>query len=161
MGPDSRPEDFNFAFSILVLLFAVITGGCVTPPLAPANLSAPGWTVQEGQAVWKATASRPEIAGDLIVATNTDGDCFVQFTKTPLTLAVAQIAAGHWQLEFGNDQYSWRGSGAPPDRFVWFQLPRAFSGAPLQADWHFQSSANGWQFDNSHTGEKLEGEFFQ
>ncbi len=152
---------FDFPFFIMVLLVAVIAGGCATPPLAPANLSAAGWRVQQGQAVWRPSQNRREIAGDLIMATNSDGDCFIQFTKTPLTLATAQIPGGRWQLEFGNDQYSWRGSGAPPDRFVWFQLPRAFSGAPLQGDWHFQTSANGWQFDNSRTGENLEGEFFQ
>jgi hypothetical protein len=146
---------------VFILGFWLLSMGCATAPLAPANLSAAGWRVQQGQAVWRPTQNRREIAGDLIMATNTDGDCFIQFTKTPLTLATAQIAGGRWQLEFGNDQYSWRGSGGPPDRFVWFQLPRAFSGAPLRGDWHFQTSANGWQFDNLRTGEKLEGEFFQ
>jgi hypothetical protein len=143
--------------SILVLFFS----GCSSAPLAPANLSVPGWTVQQGQAIWKPTASRPEIAGDLIMATNADGDCFIQFTKTPFTIATAQIAAGRWQLQFSNDQYSWRGNNPPPNRFVWFQLPPALLGAPIAANWQFQSTTNGWQFTNSNTGETLEGAFFQ
>ncbi|MGO8766228.1 MAG: hypothetical protein ACLQSR_13965 [Limisphaerales bacterium] len=150
-------------FSALFLLPTIFSllAGCATAPLPPANLSAPGWTIQQGQAVWKPTQNRHEIAGDLIMATNINGDCFIQFSKTPLTLATAQIAAGHWELQFGNDQYSWRGSGAPPNRFVWFQLPRAFSGATIAPVWQYQSSTNGWQFENSNTGESLEGEFFQ
>ena len=106
-------------------------------------------------------ANRREIAGDLIMATNLDGDCFIQFSKTPLTLATALVEGNRWQLEFGNDQYSWRGSGAPPDRFVWFQLPRAFLGEPLAGHWQFQPSTNEWRFNNPRTGESLEGEFFQ
>jgi len=149
-----------FPFSVVVLACLLWMAGCATPPLPPANLSAAGWSVQPGQAVWRPTRNRPEIAGDLLMATNRDGDCFIQFSKTPLTLATAQIAAGRWQLQFGNDQYSWRGGGSPPDRFVWFQLPRAFSGAPVAPPWRFRSSANGWQFDNPRTGETLEGEFF-
>jgi hypothetical protein len=154
----SRRSIFHLLSPILAL---IIMAGCVSAPLPPADLSAPGWTIQQGQAIWKPTASRPEIAGDLIMATNTDGDCFLQFTKTPFTLATAQLAGGHWQLEFGNDQHSWRGSGMPPARFVWFQVPRALLGAPIAPAWQFQSGTNGWQFENLQTGESLEGEFFQ
>ncbi len=152
-----RRRRIHFLSSILVLALC----GCSTAPLPPANLSAPGWTVQQGQALWKPTATRPEIAGDLIMATNTDGDCFIQFTKTPFTIATAQISGSHWQLTFGNDQHSWRGSGTPISRFVWLQLPRAFAGAPIAPNWQFHPGANGWQFQNPHTGESLEGEFFQ
>ncbi|HEY3760592.1 MAG TPA: hypothetical protein VGN23_02490 [Verrucomicrobiae bacterium] len=150
--------------SILYLLSSILAftlTGCSTAPLPPTNLSTPGWTVQQGQAVWKPIAGRPDIAGDLLMATNTDGDCFIQFTKTPLTLATARISDGRWQLEFGNDQYSWRGKNPPPTRFVWFQLPRALAGTNIARNWQFQSTTNGWQFANHHTGETLEGEFFQ
>jgi len=145
--------------SILVLV--AFLAGCSTTPLPPANLSAPGWTTQQGQALWKPSANRPQIAGDLLMATNTDGDCFIQFTKTPFTIATAQISGSRWQLTFGNDQHSWRGSGTPMSRFVWFQLPRAMLGAPINPDWRSHSDTNGWQFQNLHTGESLEGEFFQ
>jgi hypothetical protein len=155
-----RCHRFSILYSLLPIL-ALLLSGCSSTPLAPANLSAPGWIVQQGQAIWKPTATRPEIAGDLIMATNTDGDCFIQFTKTPFTIATAQIAANRWQLQFSNDQYSWRGNNPPPNRFVWFQLPPALLGAPIAANWQFQSTTNGWQFTNSHTGETLEGAFFQ
>lgn len=144
-----------------ILVFCTFLTGCSTAPLPPANLSTPGWTIQQGQALWKPAQNRPAIAGDLIMATNTDGDCFIQFTKTPFTIATAQIAGARWQLQFGNDQHSWRGSGTPMTRFVWFQLPRALAGTPVAPDWQFQSTTNGWQFENPQTGENLEGEFFQ
>ncbi|HEY1661525.1 MAG TPA: hypothetical protein VGI03_03835 [Verrucomicrobiae bacterium] len=148
------------SLSSIIVLMAFATG-CSTAPLSPANLSAPGWTVQQGQALWKPTASRPQIAGDLLMATNTDGDCFIQFTKTPFTIATAQISGTHWQLTFGNDQHSWRGTGAPMTRFVWLQLPRAFAGEPVAVNWRFHPDTNGWRFNNLQTGESLEGEFFQ
>jgi hypothetical protein len=150
---------FKISFFLAPLAFFLCTG-CQMVPLPPANLSTPGWRVQQGQAVWKPTANRPEIAGDLILATNANGNCFIQFSKSPFTLATAQIADGRWQIQFGVDQFSWRGIGAPPNRFVWFQLPRAFLDVPVADNWHFESSSNNWRFENSHTGETLEGGFF-
>ena len=112
--------------------------GCRTaPPLPPADFSAPGWRVQQGQAVWKPSSSRPELAGDLLLATNANGNFFIQFSKIPFPLATAQVSGGQWQIEFGADKYSWHGRGAPPDRFVWFQLPRALLGEMLAGDWKF------------------------
>jgi hypothetical protein len=157
---NSRRHAFSILYSLLSI-FVLSLSGCATTPLPPTNLSAPGWTIQQGQAVWKPTASRPDIAGDLLMATNTDGDCFIQFTKTPFTLATVQVSGGRWQLQFGNDQYSWRGNNPPPTRFVWFQLPRALAGSPIAPDWQFQSTTNGWEFNNPQTGESLEGGFFQ
>jgi len=121
----------------------------------------PGWTLQQGQAVWKPTAKRPELAGELLMATNANGDYFVQFTKNPLPVATAERLKGRWQIIFGADKFSWRGCGEPPKRFVWFQLPRAMAGAPVTGHWQFRTmTTNSWRFENSHTGETLEGGFF-
>jgi len=131
------------------------------PPLPPADLSAPGWRIQQGQAVWKPSRHRPELTGELLLATNADGDFVVQFAKPPLTLATAQVAACRWGIEFGTGDYSRRGDGRPPNRFVWFQLARALAQGSAGRGWRFERMAtNSWRLDNRHTGETLEGTFF-
>jgi hypothetical protein len=146
----------------LAFLLAVIAAGCHTAPaMAPADLSAPGWRVQQGQAVWKSSSRRSGLAGDLLLATNANGDCIVQFSKIPFPLATAQISGGQWQIEFGADTSVWHGRGTPPDRFVWFQLPRGLLGKKLNGNWHFENvMTDSWHLENSSTGEILEGEFF-
>jgi hypothetical protein len=146
----------------LALLIAAFICGCRTaPPLAPADFSTPGWRVQQGQAVWKPSQNRPELAGDLLFATNVNGNFFVQFSKIPFPLATAQVSGDQWQIEFGADRFSWHGRGAPPNRFGWFQLPRALLGVNLNGNWQFKNlTPNSWRLENPRTGESLEGEFF-
>lgn len=146
-----------------LLLAAVFAAGCRTaPPLPPADFSAPGWRVLQGQAVWKPSSHRPELAGDLLLATNANGNCFVQFSKMPFPVATAQISGGQWQIEFGADQYSWHGRGTPPGRFAWFQLPRALLATNnAGGSWKFTHPAStSWRLENLRTGETLEGGFF-
>jgi hypothetical protein len=145
-----------------ILLALIFCASCkTTHPLPPADFSAPGWRVQQGQAIWKPTQDRPELAGDLLLATNANGNFFVQFSKIPFPLATAQISGDQWQIEFGADAHSWHGRGQPPERFAWFQLPRAFLGAKPGGNWQFERVAgNSWRLENSQTGEMLEGEFF-
>lgn len=149
--------------AFLLLAVALLLSGCRTPPpLPPADLAAPGWRVQQGQAVWKPTRSRPELAGELVLATRTNGDFFVQLAKTPFSLATAQVLNDRWQIEFGNSERRWGGRGEPPSRFVWFQLPRALASKSLDKHWRFtQPAPNSWRLENSRTGETLEGGFFQ
>jgi hypothetical protein len=146
----------------LALLLAVFVTGCRTaPPLAPADFLAPGWRVQQGQAIWKPSSNRPELAGDLLLATNVNGNFFIQFSKIPFPLATAQISGDQWQIEFGTDNSSSHGRGMPPNRFAWFQLPRALPGGSLDGNWQFQNATtNSWRLENPRTGETLEGEFF-
>jgi hypothetical protein len=147
---------------ILSALLLLLCAGCrTTAPLPPADFSASGWRVQQGQAVWKSSSNRPEIAGDLLLATNVNGNFFIQFSKIPFPLVTAQVSGNQWQIEFGADKYSWHGRGAPPDRFGWFQLPRALRGANLDGNWHFTPiETNSWRLQNSRTDETLEGGFF-
>ena len=146
----------------LPLVIAFLTAGCKTAPSPPAaDFSALGWRVQHGQAVWKPSAQRPEFAGDLLLATNANGNFFAQLTKDPFPLVTAESMDGQWQIEFGADEHPWRGHGAPPERFVWFQLPRALLGEPLASNWHFITvNNNSWRLENTRTGEILEGGFF-
>ena len=147
---------------IFFALLLIFSAGCRTASsLPPADFLAPGWRVQQGQAVWKPSSSRPEVAGDLLLATNVNGNFFVQFSKIPFPLATTQVSDGQWQIEFGADKFSWHGHGAPPNRFGWFQLPRALRDANLGGNWQFtRVETNSWRLENSHTGETLEGEFF-
>ena len=146
-----------FAALALTICVSCRTG----PPLPPADLSGPGWQVRQGQAVWKPTKSRPELAVDLLLATNGSGNCFIQFTKTPFTLATAQVMNGAWQIDFGAGKFVWRGRGAPPKRFGWFQLPRALSSARLDPPWIFtRKPDDSWRLENPATGEFLEGVLF-
>ena len=148
-----------FISSALLLL---VCAGCRTAaPLPPADFSAPGWRLQQGQAVWKPSTSRPELAGDLLLATNVNGNLFIQFSKLPFPLATAQVAGDQWQIEFGADKFRWHGRGTPPTRFTWFQLPHALRDPNLGGDWKFtRVETNSWRLENSRTGETLEGEFF-
>jgi hypothetical protein len=145
-----------------LVLIAALAAGCRTATLLPpADFSASGWRVQQGQAVWQAGANRPELAGDLLLATNVNGNVFIQFSKIPFPLATAQTAGDQWQIEFGADKYSWHGRGAPPDRFVWFQLPHALLGASPGDHWRLSHpTAHSWRLENRRTGEALEGGFF-
>jgi len=140
----------------------VLCVSCRTsPPLPPADFSSPGWRLQQGQAVWKPSKDRPELAGDLLLATNARGSYLVQFSKTPFTLATAQVAEGAWQIEFGGGQHRWGGRGAGPSRFAWFQLPGAIGGAEPARPWKFtRRPDNSWRLENRRTGEVLEGVFF-
>jgi hypothetical protein len=149
--------------TLLLFAVALLLSGCHTPPLLPpADLAAPGWRVQQGQAVWKPMRSRPELAGELILATQTNGNFFVQLAKTPFSLATGQVLNDQWQIEFGNGNRRWGGRGNPPSRFVWFQLPRALASESLNPHWHFTRPApDSWRLENSRTGESLEGGFFR
>ncbi len=99
--------------------------------------------------------------GDLLLATNVNGDFFIMFTKTPFTLATAQSTGGNWQITFGGGEYFWHGHGQPPVRFGWFQLPRALAGKSLDRGWTFSRKNDAaWRLENPATGESLEGEFF-
>ena len=140
----------------------MLCASCRTaPPLPPADFSSPNWRVRQGQAVWKPSKNRPELAGDLLLATNANGNYVIQFSKTPFTLAAAQVADGAWQIEFGNARHSWSGRGAPPARFAWFQLPRSLAANEPGRPWIFTRQADdSWRLENTRTGEMLEVVFF-
>ncbi len=142
-----------------ICLLALLCLSCRTiPPLAPADLSQPGWGVRQGQAVWKPSDGRLELSGELLLATNTDGDIFVHFSKSPFPLATAQTAGPRWRIEFGSGNYTSGGIGQPSSRFGWFELAPALAGALLDPAWHFErTSTNNWKLSNHRTGETLEG----
>lgn len=151
IGFMSRLRRVTWLPAITASLLALCAGCRTSHPFPPLDVSAPGWRVQEGQAVWKPPGKRPELAGDFLVATNQNGNFFVQFSKTPFPLVTAAMTGADWQIQFGANTYSWHGRGKPPQRFVWFKLPAALWTAP--------GPGRLW-LDNPRTGETLEVHLF-
>ena len=159
-----RPASFLALLALSALLLLPVTG-CKTfepKPLPPVDLSQPGWTVREGQAIYKRNRNTPEIAGDIIVATKGPDRAFVQFSKTPFPLVVAQSAPGRWQVETPTDNKRYSGRGQPPKRLIFLYLPRMLAGLPPPKNWTWQKKENnGWRLENHSNGEYLEGFFTQ
>ena len=144
----------------LFWLVSVLGGGaCRTvPPWAPADLSEPGWTIREGQAVWRQRIKAPEIAGELLVATHRNGETFLQFTKTPLPFVVARITTNRWHIEFVTDHREFSGRGRPPSQIGWLHLARCVAGTAPPANWHWEKFPdNHWRLENRISGETVEG----
>jgi hypothetical protein len=130
----------------------------LAPPLGTIDLSGAGWKVQQGQAVWKPQKNAPELAGDLLIATNhINQRAVVQFTKTPLPLVVAQTTSNSWQIEIPAQKKFYSGYGRPPARLGWFFLPNALAGTVPPKPWSFTRDGEKWVLENSSTGQRIEG----
>lgn len=152
----AAPTTLGWVVLLLPLLF---TAGCATlKPLPPADLSAQGWVVQRGQAVWKFGERAPEVVGELMVAARPDGELFAQFSKAALTVAVARADTTRWELDLTMFQRRLAGRRAPDERFALFQLARQLNGTAPVAPWIQTTTADGgWRWENPRTGEYLEG----
>ena len=130
---------------------------CRTAPRLPSvNVAEPGWTLREGQGLWRSQRDGPEFAGEIIIASHADGRSLVQFTKSPLPFLTAQTTPNAWQIEFIPEKRTISGRGGPPARFIWLHLARALSGAPPPASLKFQKLKDGnWHLENSASGESL------
>ena len=148
---------------IFLLTFFLVAGaGCRTlTSLPPVNLSEPGWTVRQGQAVWRSGRGMPEIAGELLMATQAGTNEFIQFTKTPFPLVIARKAANHWQIQFSTENKRFSGLGKPPARLIWLWLSPALSGQLPSKKWLWHQSQDGWHLENRATGESLDGYFLE
>ena len=150
--------DYIFVrFSTIGLCFVLVAAGCRTAPLPPVDLEQPGWTVREGQAVWKPNHSAPEIAGDILLATRPDRQ-FIQFTKTPFPLIVAQATTNRWSLEIPAQGKSYSGPGNPPSRLTWLWLARTLTGGRPPKNWSWEIlPEQHWRLENRARGEFVEG----
>ena len=146
-----------FIWSILVSVVA-LTEGCQTSTQSLFTSSGPGWTVRQGQALWRPRQGLPEVAGDLVMVSDGSGRCSLQFDKTPLSLVMAQTTPTRWLIRFPVRHMGFGGHEPPPTRFAWLQLPAALAGAPLPSAMRFQTKPDGgWHLENTHTGESLDG----
>jgi hypothetical protein len=155
-GRAAAPRNAPFFGAFLVLAIIAWVAACKTTPNA-VNLDETGWKILQGQAVWRAKEDAPELAGDLVLATNADGRTFVEFTKDPLPLVVAQTSATSWQIEFVPQNRSLSGRGKPPARLGWLYLPACMEGRPPPKHWHFQqTNYNRWRMEDADRGEFLD-----
>ncbi len=161
--PAPFPRAHCLRWLVLLLLVNISGAGCriLSVHIPPANLTEPGWTVHQGQAVWHIPQGKREIAGEVLVASRPDGQAFVQFSKSPFTIATVQSAPEGWSIEFPPQHRHYSGRGAPPKRIIWLYLPRALQGQPLPKDWAWSQDSSGWRLENHSNGEILEGYFDQ
>jgi hypothetical protein len=152
----------GFKLLVLSLLLFCAVGCRTLPPLPASDFKQPGWTVREGQAVWRQKRGSPEIAGDILLATRADGRAFVQFNKTPFPLVIAQRTANAWEIESPAQNVRYAGRGKPPKRMIFLYLPDVLSGGPTPKGWTWQPLEDKrWRLENPRSGEYLEGYFFQ
>ena len=148
-----------FALYTVALAAALGLLGCASgPPLAPVDLTAPGWRMREGQAIWKPGADAPELVGDIVLATYSTGS-YVRFSKT-LPIVNARWEGDRWEAEFPPQNKRYSGGGNPPKRIAWFNLLKGMEGRELPEDWIFSEGADGSALLVNHkTGERLEVHF--
>ena len=136
----------------------VLLCGCQTANQNLFTASGPGWHVQQGQALWRPQRGLPEFGGDLVLASDEDGRCLIQFDKPPLSLVSAQTTPTQWLIRFPQRQMTLSGHGPGSTRFDWLHLSAAIAGKPLPPSLHFERKPDGgWRLENSSTGETLEG----
>jgi hypothetical protein len=150
----------KFQFGALLGGLCGMLLGCHSlPPFPAANLKDPGWQVRQGQAVWKAKASMPEIAGDLIVATR-PGEAFAQFSKPPFPLMTAQLRTNGWEILIPTQNKRFSAPGRPPARILLLQLAAFLEHQPAAKNWFYTNSTDGsWTIWNGKSGERMQGFF--
>ena len=158
-GAEKSTAHGNVANTLLLFSVMVLLIGCQTArPLPPANLKEPGWTISEGQAVWHTRRGKKEVAGEFLLATRSDGRVFVQFSKNPFPLVIAQSTPSSWSVEIPTQKKKYSGHGQPPARLIWLYLPGVLAGKPPPKGWSWQTRENkGWRLENHGTGQSIEG----
>jgi hypothetical protein len=144
---------------LALLNVVMFSSGCrTTTETSLFTASGPGWHVQEGQALWRPRRGYPELAGDLVAVSDQNGRCLLQFSKTPLLLASAQVTRTNWLIRFPPQEMSFAGRGKPPTRFLLLYLPAALAGEPLPKRLKFENKPDkSWRLENVRSGESLEG----
>jgi hypothetical protein len=124
--------------------------------LPPADLSEPGWTVRQGQAVWKTGES--DLAGEIIFAARSGRNGSLQFIKTPLPLVSAQTSGSRWTIHFAAEDRTHSGRGTPPAQLLWLHVANALQGVSPPPPLRFNSEPNGnWELVNTKTSESISG----
>lgn len=147
-----------FRWISVVALALWITGCATIPPLPPVNTAEPGWQLRQGQALWKPNREAPEIAGEVLLATNPDGRTLLQFTKNPLPFVTVQTSNQLWEIDFVPQQRRFSGKGTPTPRLIWVHLSRALNGQAVRSPLVFtNSTGDEWRLENPRSGETVMG----
>ncbi len=156
--PCLRALDWIRAVALAVGVTSLCSGCRTVAPLPPADFAVPGWTVRQGQAIWRAAKGATELAGDVLVATHEDGRSVVQFSKTPLPFVVAQSTTNAWQVNVIPQDKMYSGRGEPPARVIWLHLVSSLRGARPRKPLVFQRTGEqDWKLENRATGEMISG----
>jgi hypothetical protein len=143
---------------LALLTIAMFSSGCQTATRSLFTATGPGWHVQEGQALWRPGREYPELGGDLVLASDENGRCLIQFAKTPMTLVSVQTTRTNWLIQFPPRRMGFSGRGPGPTRFAWLYLHTALAGEPLPPPLRFERKPDGgWRLENTRSGETLEG----
>jgi len=156
---DSTKGNKSWLRAASLLLLAIFVTSCRTiPPLPAVNLSEPGWTLHQGQALWRSKKNAPEIAGEILFATRAGGQTMLQMTKNPLPFVSVQTRGDEWQIEFVPQQRTFSGKGTPTPRLMWVHLARALNGAKPPEPLKFQrTQPHRFTLENPKTGESITG----
>jgi hypothetical protein len=146
---------------LALLLLGLLSACQSAAPFPPLNLSAPGWHTGTGQAIWKPDRSKPEIVGDLLVASDERGNAYLQFSKAfPIVTArLSRESRERWEVEFPPQNKHYSAPGKPPAGIVWLQLLSAMSGGDVNRHWELQRSSDSLSMTNRRSGESLEVHF--
>jgi hypothetical protein len=149
---------FHPVLWLALLTIAMFSSGCQTATESLFTATGPGWHVQEGQALWRPGREYPELGGDLVLASDEDGRCLIQFAKTPMTIVSVQTTRTSWLIQFPPQRMGFSGRGPGPIRFAWLYLHTALAGEPLPPPLRFERKPDGgWRLENTRSGETLEG----
>ncbi len=134
----------------------MLVGCSSVTPLPEVDLNAPGWTVWTGQALWKAEASQPAIAGEIVLARHQNSDVLISFAKPPVPIFTAQTYGKRWTIDLIHNQRSHSGTNGPPARFVWFQIPALIQDSTMPKGWQVDAEDDSiWQLRNPDSGESI------
>lgn len=138
-------------------LLVVVLYGCTTiAPLPEVDLSAPGWTVWTGQALWQTEAVQPAIAGEIVLARHQNGDVLISFAKPPVPIFTAQTSGKQWKIDFIHTQRTHSGTSGPPSRFIWFQIPALIQDTTTPKGWQVETEDDTtWLLRNPDSGENI------
>jgi len=143
--------------SLLGVVLGILCGCRSLAPQPAIDFSGPGWSVRQGQVIWRANRAAEGVAGELLVALHPDGRCVVHFSKT-LPFLEAQRGTNGWQVTIIPQHKTYSARGTPPARLIWLHLPEALRSGRAPNDFRFSPTANGhWRFERITTGESLEG----
>jgi hypothetical protein len=145
---------------LALALALVVSTGCYSHRQYswPTVMVGPGWTTYNGQVIWKPNPRIPELAGDLFVAVNTNGNAMMQFSKT-VPMITAELDLTRWQINVPSQKQTYSGGYPLPSRFAWLQIPAVLKGQALMAPWQNTGGLGSWEISNPGTGEYLRGYF--
>jgi hypothetical protein len=130
-----------------------LLAGCVRAPMAPLDLSGPGWRMREAAALWTPGRGGEELAGELWLADRGGRETLVQFRKQGIPMVTARTDGVGWEIRSSLRRGRATGRGEPPERWLWFQL---VLGKPA-VGWERVDLGDGrWRLEQPETGERME-----